>query len=513
MKFLCVTLAFSGITTAFSIPRGDGGSGSGSGNNDDDEKDNSRGSLFNTEGWKKWTQFQGRPGASRPEDKEFNPLEHLGANSPWFVGPNVFGINASTPDGCEVDQAVYISRHGSRYPDPGAYDEWVELYDKFQAAPFTATGSLEFLPNWEPVLDNPEQQERQLSPGGYDELYHFGVELRTRYPGWYKYGSPFRVWANDYQRTVDSARLFTRGYIGPNATSLGRVYPILATDPSVVGNSLATSDACTTFEDSSGSDYTNVWDDIYLPPIAARLNKLIRGSLNLTASDVSNFPYLCGFESQIMRSVSPFCDVFTEEEIMQYEYRQDLRYWYGTGPGALNNASVMLPVIQGVVDILTSGPETQVKGSTDDGTGELGPLAVAFTHDNQINELVSCLGIFDNQPALSAQSMNESRIYVSSRNNPMRGTVAFERLNCSGKLHIRILLNDAVYVVPACRSGPGASCPLQEYNDRILARKWKEVGSFASLCGLATGNDSTSRTGGVTFFTDLTLPAIRVVEP
>lgn len=157
---------------------------------------------------------------------------------------------------------------------------------------------------------------------------------------------------------------------------------------------------------------------------------------------------------------------------MQYEYRQDLRYWYGTGPGALNNASVMLPVIQGVVDILLSGPETPVK--TESGEMEvLGPLAVAFTHDNQINQMVSSLGIFDAQPALAADSMNETRvsihippqkcgvrkdlridadddcapkqIYVSSRNNPMRGTVTMERLNCDEEPYLRILLNDAVY--------------------------------------------------------------------
>jgi hypothetical protein len=27
----------------------------------------------------------------------------------------------------------------------------------------------------------------------------------------------------------------------------------------------------------------------------------------------------------------------------------------------------------------------------------------------------------------------------------MRGTIAFERLNCAGSLNLRILLNDAVY--------------------------------------------------------------------
>lgn len=42
---------------------------------------------------------------------------------------------------------------------------------QFQAHEFTGTGPLEFLAKWKPVVDDPDQQLRQLSPGGYDELY------------------------------------------------------------------------------------------------------------------------------------------------------------------------------------------------------------------------------------------------------------------------------------------------------------------------------------------------------
>ncbi|KAK5053047.1 hypothetical protein LTR84_002021 [Exophiala bonariae] len=448
----------------------------------------------------------GLPDTPSPSNTAFGPLEHLGANSPWFEGPNVFGISATIPDKCKVDQAVYITRHGSRYPDPGAYNGWI------QNASFQATGSLAFLRDWKPVLDNPDLELAQVSPGGYDELYHYGVEMRTRYPGFYQYGAPFRVWANDYPRTIDSARLFARGYIGPNSTSLGTVYAINAKAASAVGNSLATSDSCPTFADNSGSGYADAYDNVYLPPIVTRLNALLKGNLNLTTSDVSNFPYLCGFESQILRRISPFCAVFTEQETLQYEYRQDLRYWYGTGPGAYKNASVQLPLLQGVVDLLSSGPKTSVAGSTN-GNNKLGPLTVAFTHDNQINELASILGIFDQQKALSSMSRDSNRIYVSSRINPMRGTVAFERLNCSNNLYVRIRLNDAVYPVPACKSGPGSSCPLQQYRDQIVAGKWAQFGSFSSVCRVPSQNVTTAEDGGVNFFTNLASSAIRSVVP
>jgi hypothetical protein len=33
-------------------------------------------------------------------------------------------------DNCLVDQVAYVVRHGSRYPDSGAYAQWVTLYQK-----------------------------------------------------------------------------------------------------------------------------------------------------------------------------------------------------------------------------------------------------------------------------------------------------------------------------------------------------------------------------------------------
>ena len=44
-----------------------------------------------------------------------------------MAGRNVYNIDSSPPAGCSVDQAVYVLRHGSRYPDPSAYQQWQNL--------------------------------------------------------------------------------------------------------------------------------------------------------------------------------------------------------------------------------------------------------------------------------------------------------------------------------------------------------------------------------------------------
>jgi len=93
--------------------------------------------------------------------------------------------------------------------------------------------------------------------------------------------------------------------MGPNST-LGDVYVLKSSDPRAVANSLAPSDLCPNYHDNSAGDLGTEWNSIYLPSISRRLNKLIDGDLNLTDSDVSNFPYLCGFETRMPVPRAPF---------------------------------------------------------------------------------------------------------------------------------------------------------------------------------------------------------------
>jgi acid phosphatase len=237
--------------------------------------------------------------------------------------------------------------------------------------------------------------------------------------------------SNLYERVIQTARMFVQGYMGPSANTLGNVVSINAKGGGLaVGNSLGPSDSCPTFKDTSGGDIPTTWDAIYLPPITARLNALLDGNLTLLDSNVNIFPYLCGFESQITGKLSPFCGVFTDEELKQYQYRQDLRYFYGLGPGASLAKNIFLPFLSGVVDILKQGPGVQ--GTFANGTSyTIPPLMMAFANDGQISEFSAAVGVFDEQEDLPSDHIPEDRIYYSSRFVSMRGTITLERLNCA----------------------------------------------------------------------------------
>ncbi|KAI0598002.1 histidine acid phosphatase [Biscogniauxia sp. FL1348] len=466
-----------------------------------------------------------------------NPLQWLGANGPWYAGPNVYGISPEVPDNCHVDQAAYVSRHGSRYPDQGAYNGWVSMYERFQADNYTARGSLSFLPTWQPVLTNPSQQIANENPTGAKEVYDYGYTLRTRYPDLYQHGDEFMVWANNYTRVLQTASMFVRGFLGFAAGKNGSVVSVTSKGFTAgIGDSLAPSDMCPNFSDTEGGDYKTTWDNIWIPPIQKRLQRLIGGNLTLTASDINQIPYLCGFESHITGRLSPWCDVFTDEELKQYEYSNDLRYYYGIGPGTDLPKKMMTPFLNALVGILQKGPTTT--GIKADGSRfELPKLLMSFLNDGQLTELVTASGVFDAQKPLSTTKKDDRRLWVGSRYVSMRGTIAFERLNCtnssggkttkaatnvkvdsqvgsgaSNTTYIRIRLNDAVYPLPSCKNGPGSSCPLSDYASYIT-KKYAAEGNWISNCNVTVVEGTPTTVKGASFFTDLSSPWVTQIPP
>jgi acid phosphatase len=517
------------------------------------------------------------------------PLRWVGANGPWVAGPNVHGISADVPEGCTVDQAAYVSRHGSRYPDTGAYNGWVEWQKRTASPGYTATGSLAFLKKWVTPLTNPELQIAMENPTGIKEAQDMGYQLRTRYPQLYREGDEFPVWSNNYTRVLQTARAFVQGFLGFQDSAKGSVISVTAKGfPEAMGNSLAPADMCPTFRDGNGLDFKTTWDNIYLPPIRERLQAMLSGDLVLNNGDVEQMAYLCGFESHITGRLSEYCGVLNDEELKDYQYGNDLRYYYGRGPGVEVAPKMMMPFLDAVVKLFTRGPG--LIGKREDGSSFNVPdLLMSFLNDGQLTELLSATGVMDTQAPLSGTSRDDDRLWVGSRYVVMRGTIAFERLNCIGgpgngnvsmpmptgtgtsytsrpttmatstkggnngtvstsgtaghasttkkpcggkptsshetepattasatwyanpynrrqantgnTTYMRILLNDAVWPIQSCRSGPGGSCRLADYA-KFITDKYAAQGDWLRTCNI-TDPQAPTKVAGASFFTDL----------
>ncbi|EJT76701.1 acid phosphatase PHO1 [Gaeumannomyces tritici R3-111a-1] len=485
-----------------------------------------------------------------------SPLAHLGGNGPWTDAGNVNGISSDVPEGCHVDQAAYVLRHGSRYPDPGAHGGWLEMARRFREGNYTATGPLAFIHTWDTPLTRPDVQIAQLSQTGYKELHDLGYTLRTRYPDLYREGEPFYVYANNYTRVLQTAKLFLGGYLGPSATALGNVVAVTSRGfPDQLANTLAPSDMCPTFVDDYSTQQAE-WQPRWLPAFKERLSQYVSGDLQLEDGQWNDFAYICGFESQITGRLSPFCDTLTDADLAGYEYQQDLRYWYGHGPGAAVSSRMMVPFLDALVARFVEGPDAD-RGVGPDGKSEFAvpKLLMNFLNDGQLNQLAAAIGVFDEQQPLPTDRIAEDRLWRSSRISPMRGTIAFERLTCrvSGggggggtapapaptttkrackarptgaaqrkkrqaaaatgrnETYIRIRINEAVYPVPSCQDGPGKSCRLADYA-KYVGDKLATIGSFAELCN-ATAPGTPSTVKGASFLTNLNQDHLKIIHP
>lgn len=200
---------------------------------------------------------------------------------------------------------------------------------------------------------------------------------------------------------------------------------------------------------------------------------------------------------------------------------------------------MMMPYLKALVDLLQDGPG--INGTKADGSSfTLPDLLVTFLNDGQLVELITASGVFDNQPDLSSTEITDS-LFVASHFVTMRGTIAFERLNCrvdgavsnssaastlatrhldrrvdglnsgANATYVRIKLNDAVYTLPSCGDGPGQSCLLSEYASYI-SDKYAAEGSWVENCNITTEGAPTT-VQGASFYTDLTSPWVQEIPP
>ncbi|OSD07924.1 phosphoglycerate mutase-like protein [Trametes coccinea BRFM310] len=455
----------------------------------------------------------------------FNPLHHSGAASPYFDAPSQFGISPSTPPQCVVDQAAYIVRHGSRYPEPGSFAGWQALFAKLQNASYTARGPLAFLPSWVPPVDDIPHEPLFLSSTGSTEAFSLGVQLRKRYR-FTAGGDNFTVWAAGQQRVVDTATYFLQGYLSQgnyfNEPEKNRG-TIVAMPDSVnytFADSLTPSTGCPAYGSGDTSSKANDYRAAYQPAVARRLNQYLDG-LNLDGSDIAVMQDLCGFQSEIDGDIR-FCDIFGESEWKDYEYAHDLNYYYGSGPGNPFSATVGYPWIQAVTGLLLRGPDNRRNGDN----FVPPPLVMSFTHDNDLPPVVSALGVWNSSLSpgifpLSTNGPDARRTFRSSNLVSFRGYIALERLSCdsqappsevehaaghvlpapgttaSAEKYVRIRINNAVVPVPGCTTGPGESCPLKAFAAHVRERL-AVAGDFVERCNL---QDVMNATGTLDIFT------------
>jgi acid phosphatase len=103
--------------------------------------------------------------------------------------------------------------------------------------------------------------------------------------------------------------------------------------------------------------------------------------------------------------------------------------------------------------------------------------------------MLAALDLYHDDKPLPVTHVHANRNWRTSQVTPMGGRVIFEKLLCQqhGKKEksrfVRVNVNDGIVAIPGCGNGPGQSCPLQQFVDRVQTNQEK-AGDFRAVCGL-----------------------------
>ncbi|KAN0100054.1 Histidine phosphatase superfamily [Tylopilus felleus] len=364
-------------------------------------------------------------------------LNDLANLSPYHDAPAVPGVYVSLPDDCTVDQVILLHRHGSRGPGAGEQkyilglvDTLHEARDKIQIA--SLPPYLEFLKaGYEDqlVLD-------ALTIPGRKELFDHGVEFSLRYPTF----STNDVVSTTVPRVIDSAHFFAQGFFGREAENITFLTTNDFSDPV---SWLTPSSACPKLSFGKSVQVAQEWAKKFVPPIVERLNNLIPGD-GFSFNDTHGALYACPYDLAA-RDNSPWCNVFTTEELKGLEYEQDLildnysGYKSRGDPGPLAGAFYVKKLIERLTDT----------------TKDTKRLYLDFAHDTTILLALSAMDLNKDAVPLSplVDHPPADRKFRSSNQTPFAAAMIWEKFTCKNSFEgpqVRLVLNGATYPLSIC---------------------------------------------------------------
>lgn len=405
----------------------------------------------------------------------FEPLEHLAGIAPYFE-PEDPPLDPHPPQGCNVTRATYLVRHAAIYANDFDYEEYIEPFtDKLKNASvdWSRAGPLSFLSSWKTPISDDELED--LTKIGQLEAYKLGVDVSLRYPALKK---PNKVWTSTAERTELSAKSFIEGLSRSNETKSVSVPESEAEG----ADSLTPYKGCPKYSSSYGSDQSSVYQKKYTKPIMERFNNLAPG-LNFTATDIAGMQQLCGYET-VIRGSSPFCnsELFTSQDWLDFEYMNDIQYFYNTGYANPISGVLGFPWVNASTGLLLEDETDQ-------------DIYVSFTHRELPPTVMVALGLFNNtlytgsnnqNATMPLDTLNYNRAWKSSHILPFLTNIAVEKLSCDSYGYdagdyFRVLVNQSPQQLPNCTDGPGVTCSKAAFQDFISSRA-EEFGGYTEKC-------------------------------
>jgi acid phosphatase len=366
----------------------------------------------------------------------------------------------------------------------------LELLDRLQNPDMNLTASLSFLKSWTYFTDpSVPAFENLTATGPYAgtlQAFNTGKILRERYDHLVSTTRPTRFWSCSSSRDVQTARYFADGFFGSQWSWDGSAeLEIIPEDEDRGANTLTPGDTCLEYRTdiSYGHDYgygkLAEWQRVFTKPIADRVTHHA-GGLKLSPLDIYSMMEMCGFEI-LARGSSSWCDVFTPEEWLHFEYARDVLHFYRAGPGNAYAGAMGWLWLNATQDLMSNHSSKDVYFS--------------FVHDGDIVPVMSTLQLLNEQALLQelpTDRVKTDRRWKTSDVVPMGGRLVFERIACgtqsetAPKEHfVRLFINDGLMPLPGLPPGRDIkhAVRLADFHD-FIASKGALFGDFREMCSL-----------------------------
>ncbi|KAK6204536.1 acid phosphatase [Scheffersomyces amazonensis] len=394
--------------------------------------------------------------------EQYNIVRYLAAAGPYVQNPG-YGISTDIPKSCTIEQVHYLSRHGERFPGLWEGKTHEAILEKILKTPGKLQGDLEFLNNYKYYVTSEDLYELETTPEnsngpytGYGTAIRAGKSFAEKYSSLLNKDEPLPVFIAASQRVYDTAINFVKAFLGNDYSSNSVKQVIISEDSKYGLNSLVPRWGCPAFNsDAHKEKVLTTFPKDYLEDIVFRW-KSSNPELDLNSDDVYHIFEICAYELN-SRGYSPFCNLFSKDEFVSYGYNRDLEFYYSSGPGGQNAINAGATQLKATMKLL------------EDNNNE-NKIWLSFTHDTDIELFSSALGLFDTIEPMPMDKIRLTDTYHHVNIVPMGARIITEKLKKEDNYFIRFIVNDAVIPVPGCSSGPGFSCPFDQFKQYIQGR-------------------------------------------
>ncbi|KAI5289567.1 acid phosphatase pho5 [Ascosphaera acerosa] len=391
---------------------------------------------------------------------DFNVLKYSGGRGP-YIDRRSAGVSREPPEQCAVDQIVYLSRHGERYPTGDDGKHIHAALGKLQRVDRAhLRDQFEFLRSWTSYIPDDCALEAETTSGPYsglEDAYHRGTAYAARYGHLLDVGRVTPIFTAGFSRVINTARKFGEGFFGYNY-STSAALNVVSEFEYMGANSLTPS--CWRGQPKSCDKLKE--DMPQLKALAARLNEGLPGA-NLTVTDAYYLMALGALELNA-RPWSPWITLFTMDEWVAFNYVNGLEFHNCFGPGDPAQVVIGSVFLNATITALNEGPEHH-------------PILLNFAHDSQLTPLMAALHLSDSGDLPSDRVAFGAKWQITDI-VPMGAHVVFERLSCSAGAgggaagtkagtYVRIVWNEGVIPIPECQDGPGYSCSLHDFTEHF----------------------------------------------